>query len=153
MKYYYLLTLFLLSCTLTSCRSDSGQKTSPSKDGILTVHNAWARPAKQGMTSGAYLSIANGADQPDTLIDITTEAASMAEIHESYQQNGVSGMRPAGKLAIGPKSTLELMPGGYHIMLMQLDRELALGDTIELTLYFAEHDSLAIKVPIQREAQ
>jgi len=48
----------------------------------------------------------------------------------------LSGMRPAGKQVIKPDSVLKLQPGGFHIMLMQLNRKLAEGDSVRMTLRF-----------------
>ncbi|MDZ7689801.1 MAG: copper chaperone PCu(A)C [Balneolaceae bacterium] len=110
-----------------------------------------ARPAQQGMTGGAYLTIANGTEQSDTLISISTEVAAMAEVHESFQQeDGLSGMRPAGKLPIEPRSLLELKPGAYHIMLMQVHRSLVAGDTISATLHFGRNDRLQVPIPVRQ---
>lgn len=101
------------------------------------------------MTGGAYLTVYNGTSQADTLTGVSTDAAGSAEIHESFrQENGMSGMRPAGDLPVEAGSGLELMPGGYHVMLMQLKRDLAPGDSISLTFHFSRYDSIATRVPV-----
>lgn len=147
-----ILTLQLILLTLISCsqREESSKQDIVSSTGTITIQNAWARPGSDGMMGGGYLTIQNGTPEADTLIGVFTDAAESAEIHESYQQeNGMAGMRPAGKLPIEPQSALELKPGGYHIMMMGLTRDLAEDDSIGVTLYFAHQDSLLVQMPVR----
>lgn len=117
----------------------------------MVIKNTWARPASRGMTGGIYLSIYNGTSESDTLTGVSTDVAEHAEIHESFQkENGVSGMQPAGELPIDAGTRLELKPGGYHIMLMQLRRDLTVGDSISLTLHFVKNDSIVTRIPVSQ---
>ncbi|MDX1618578.1 MAG: copper chaperone PCu(A)C [Balneolaceae bacterium] len=115
----------------------------------LMVRDARVRPASRGMTTGGYLTILNRTPQTDTLVAVSTDAAGHTEIHQSFRkEGGVSGMRPAGPLPVESGSRLELKPGGYHLMLMQLSRDLAAGDSISLTLKFTGSDSLRLRIPV-----
>lgn len=132
-----------------SCIPQKEKQSSKTTEGKIVIQNARARSASEGMMSAAYLTIVNGTSETDTLTGVSTDIASKAEVHESFQQgNGMAGMRPAGKLFIKPGSQLELKPGGYHIMLIQLKQDVAEGDTIDLALNFAKTGSLKVKIPV-----
>lgn len=145
-----LLLLFSISCSTGQNNSADGLAETPS-DSTLVIRNAWLRPGTRGMTSGGYLTIYNGKATADTLKRVTTAGARSTEVHESFQnEEGVSGMRPAGTLPIQPGARLQLKPGGYHLMLMQLNRDLTVGDTLSLTFFFAESDSIKVHIPVKK---
>lgn len=96
-----------------------------------------------------YLQIYNGSGQPDSLIAVETEFAQKAEVHESYEENGMMGMRAAGVQPIKPDSVLELQPGGIHIMLMNLNQSIAEEDSILVQLLFSQSDSINITIPVR----
>ena len=150
------LTVFvpaILGILLISCSAEKGNINPDLPQNKIEIRDAWARPAKPGMTGGAYLTIANGLENPDTLVSVTTNAALITEIHQSYEKDGVSGMRPVGDLPIEARSITELKPGGYHIMMMQLNRDLAAGDSISVRLLFSQYGSVKLNVPVSGESQ
>ncbi|MDR8391233.1 copper chaperone PCu(A)C [Aliifodinibius sp. S!AR15-10] len=144
---------FIFGILLISCRAEKGNINADLPQNKIEVRDAWARPAKLGMTGGAYLTIANGMENTDTLVSVTTNAALITEIHQSYEKDGVSGMRPVGELPIEARSITELKPGGYHIMMMQLSRDLTTGDSISLRLLFSQYGSVKLNVPVSGESQ
>jgi len=68
------------------------------------------------------------------LVAVSTPAAGIAEVHEMKMEDNVMRMRAIPKLELPARQPVQLMPGGYHIMLMQLKQPLADGQTIALTL-------------------
>lgn len=148
--------IFILVVTgvFTGCQSKSSP---PAKDLInhsvrpdsLAISHAWIRPAAAGQNSAAYLHIFNGTSQTDTLSDIQADFATRANVHESYEENGMRGMRPARAPTIAPDSTLYLEPGGLHIMLMNLNRSLAAGDSVSVQLEFSESGKKNIRLPVK----
>lgn len=131
--------LLILAVMLSTCtQKQNGKKETTDLTHKIEISDAWIRPGNAGNTSSGYLTIYNGSAMTDTLIGVYTPAAGLAEIHESYkQEGGLVGMRPAGKQTIAPGDTMKLKPGGYHIMLMQLNQDLAPRDTIKLNLEFS----------------
>lgn len=119
------------------------------KSNSIEISSAWARPAEEGRNSAAYMQIYNGTDQPDTLIAVESEIAGKAEVHETYEEEGMMGMRPAGVLAIKSDSVFNLQPGGIHIMLMKLNKSIAEGDSILLKLLFSNSGFKNISVPVK----
>lgn len=85
-----------------------------------------------------YMSLTNQAALADRLLSVTTDAAETAEVHESIIKDGVATMGSVAALEIPAGGTVELKPGGFHIMLSGLKAPLKKGDMIMLELKF-EH--------------
>lgn len=117
----------------------------------VTVDHAWARASVAGQSgSGAYMTLT--AREPLALVGASTPAAGVAEVHEMKMEGDVMRMRPAGSIALQPGQPLELKPGGYHLMLMDLKAPLKPGTQIPLTLRFRDahgaEKTLALSVPV-----
>jgi copper(I)-binding protein len=114
------------------------------------VMKAFARASATptAKTGAAYVSLMNHAQEADRLVGASSPAAKSAEIHKTEEADGVFKMMPAGPLELGPMATLEMKPGGYHIMLMGLAQPLKKGDEIEVTLTFEKAGDLKVKVPV-----
>ena len=96
-------------------------------------------------TAAIYLSIKNNSDKAITLVGIHTPVAHHSMIHLTQETSGVAKMHHLEKLVIAANSQLEFLPGGHHIMLMGLEREL-LSKPFIVTLEFAEQVSRTFKV-------
>ena len=81
----------------------------------------------------------------DALIAAASDAAGAVEIHESYQDMGMMMMRPVDRIEIPAGRKVEMKPGGYHIMLLNLKRDLKAGEVVNVTLQFDK----AGKIPVQ----
>ena len=106
----------------------------------VTVTDAWARATVQGQkATGAFMKIT--AKENTKLIAANSSAAGVVEIHEMKMDKDVMKMSalpngldlPAGK-------AVELKPGGYHVMLMDLKSQVKEGDAVPLTLTFETKD-------------
>ena len=100
----------------------------------LNVQNAWVRATVQGQkATGAFMQIT--APAATTLIGVSTPVAGVAEIHEMKMDGDVMRMRPLPKgLELPAGKAVQLKPGGYHLMLMDLKLPLQKDTTIPLTL-------------------
>lgn len=117
-------------------------------DTNIRVTGAWARPG-EGM-SAAYLQIHN--DSPthdDQLVAVRLESGH-AEIHETQIENDVMRMRLAEIIEIPAGATIRLQPGGYHIMLMELENPLTEGDNFPLTLIFESGEEISVEAIISQ---
>jgi copper(I)-binding protein len=101
--------------------------------------------------SAAYLTIANAGAAADRLVSAATDVAGLVEIHTSEMDSqGVMRMRPlTDGLEIPPNGSVSLEPGGYHIMLMELNQPLMPGETVTLTLKFASGTTLDVEAEIR----
>jgi copper(I)-binding protein len=100
----------------------------------VEVKNAWERATVQGQkATGAFMQIT--APAATTLIGVSTPVAGVAEIHEMKMDGDVMRMRPLPKgLELPAGKAVQLKPGGYHLMLMDLKLPLQKDTTIPLTL-------------------
>lgn len=103
----------------------------------VVMGGAWIRQPPPGidMTAG-YLKITNPGKSHLRLVGVESDVFHMAEIHESKMIDGKMSMRPAGKVDIPSGETLQLAPGGVHLMLMHPHKELKAGESISLNLVF-----------------
>jgi copper(I)-binding protein len=122
----------------------------------VDVKNAWARATVPGqMATGAFLTLT--AKTASTLVAVSSPVAGVAELHEMKMDGDVMKMRAVeGGLALMPGQPLELKPGGYHLMLMDLKTPLRKDTTIPLTLTFQDAKGVQtrseIRVPVSLSA-
>jgi len=116
-------------------------------DGI-TFSNFRARASIGRMpNSGAYGEIRS--TSIDRLIKAKSTVASVVELHEHINDNGVMRMREVkAGLAINPSTPMVMKPGGYHIMLIGLKAPLEAGTTIDLSLEFESGKTFDLTVPV-----
>lgn len=125
--------LLLLSFTL----SQSLQAES------LNIENARVNPTIQGLSvSAIYFDITNHHANDITLARASSDMTDHVEIHEHVMQDGLMRMREAEQgVVLSTGKTTQFKPGGYHIMLMNLQKVINEGDKIDLVLYFSNGDS------------
>jgi periplasmic copper chaperone A len=124
----------------------------------ITVTGAWVRvAAATAASSVAYMTIQNGGSTADALIGVSTPAAGSAQVHETVAMDGTPpsapggmiGMQPVDRLEIPAGASVELKPGGYHIMLMELTADLRAGDRIDLTLTFEKAGEVKVTAEVR----
>ena len=144
MKNIFLISVYLLTILLiNACSAPSGE---------LIIQNAWARPAINGNNGAVYFIIENDTSSEDTLLSVTSDIASAVEVHMSMMDgNGVMSMQMQEAVTVPSGKTLEFKPGGLHVMLIRLNQDLKIGDTISLTLNFEKTGSRTIEVTVKEE--
>ena len=99
----------------------------------VLVEDAWTRStAPLQPVAGAYMKLTS--DTNALLVGVTSPLADKVEVHMMRMQEGVMFMRPVDSLYLPKGQTVELKPGGYHIMMMNLKQPFKVGDSIPLTL-------------------
>lgn len=116
--------------------------------GDLKIEKAWMRPAMTGGTIGAFVSIMNAGKQPDALIEVNSPVARFGEIHETVKVNDVMKMQRAMRIEIPAGQTVELKPGGYHIMLITLTTDVKAGEKIPVNLIFERAGKITITAEV-----
>ncbi|MFC5421217.1 copper chaperone PCu(A)C [Bosea eneae] len=119
--------------------------------GPLKIEQPWTRATPAGAkVAGGYVAVTNTGAAPDRLIGGSSEIAGKVEIHEMAMNNGVMTMRglPDG-LELKPGAKLELKPGGYHIMFMDLKRQLKEGEKVKGTLTFEKAGAVPVEFSVQ----
>ena len=118
----------------------------------VEVKNAWVRATVQGQkATGAFMQIT--APAASTLISVSTPVAGVAEVHEMKMDGDVMRMRPRAKgLELPAGKAVQLQPGGYHLMLMDLKLPLQKDTTIPVTLTLQDskgvQSSQELRVPV-----
>ena len=120
--------------------------------GPLTLGDPWARPALAGRNGAGYLSIANAGKAADTLTGAASPAAAKVTLHEMRMTGAVMSMRPVASLPIPAGGHVALAPGGYHLMLEGLKRELKAGQRVPVTLTFARAGKVAVELEVRAPA-
>lgn len=102
-----------------------------------------------GSVAGAFMAIANQGKDADRLVGVASPAATSVQIHEMSMDGGVMRMRPVQGIDLKPGTTVQLKPGGFHVMLEGLKQPLKQGDEIPLTLSFEKAGSIAVMVQVE----
>ena len=111
----------------------------------LKIGDAWMRPGAEKMGTALYFTIDNTSNEPDTLYKATSNISDNVQIHETYREGELNGMREIKQLVIEANSTIEFKPGSYHIMVMKLKKDILKGDKAEFTLYFSKAGEMKIE--------
>ena len=110
----------------------------------VKVEDGWARATVQGQkATGAFMKIT--APQTTRLVSVVTPVAGVAEIHEMKMDNGVMRMRALPGLDLPANKSVELKPGGYHLMLLDLKAPLMKDSSVALTLIFKDAKGVETK--------
>jgi periplasmic copper chaperone A len=115
----------------------------------ISVQHVWSRAALAGHTGVGYLTISNSG-APDTLTGVSSPVAPQAELHKSYNENGVMKMQAVVSLPVVPGKPVTLAPGGYHIMLVGLKHALNAGETFPVTLHFAKAGDITVMAIVEK---
>ena len=117
--------------------------------GDIDIGHPYARPTRVGQPVGAgYLTLTNkGA--PDRLLSVSSVVAASLELHTMAMEGNVMRMRPLDAIELATGQTVELKPGGYHVMLMGLKAPLKAGDQFPLTLKFEKAGEVVVTVHVE----
>lgn len=116
----------------------------------VTVREPWVRATvPQQKATGAFMQLLSAQDAQ--LVGAQSPVAGVVEVHEMAMDGGVMKMRAVPRLALPAGKAVELQPGGYHVMLMDLKGQVKDGDTVPVTLLVEGKDgkrqSIELKVP------
>lgn len=126
-------------------------RTAPTNQtaGDVVIDTPWIRATPAGAkVAGGYVKLTNRGTSPDKLLGASIEDAERGEVHEMKTENGVMKMAPVDGIAIAPGASVELKPGGYHLMFMGLKAPLKQGDTAKGTLVFEKAGTVNVQFAI-----
>jgi copper(I)-binding protein len=162
-------TAAVLVAAVSACSSGGGS---------LSVSDAWVRMTDPAATAAGYLTITNQSSTADSLTGVSSPAYGSAQLHETVvmepspsamasmepspsdamgsmapspgaSMGDMMGMQPVDEIPVPANGSVELKPGGYHIMLMDPTGTLAIGDTVELTLTFKNAGTITVKATVK----
>jgi copper(I)-binding protein len=118
----------------------------------VTVADPWARPTVPGQkVGGVYMTITAVSDSK--LVAASSPAARVTEVHEMAMVDNVMKMRAVPELALPAGRAVELKPGGYHVMLIDVAKPLAIGDRVPLTLEVVDRGGKRSRVDVTAEVR
>lgn len=118
----------------------------------VTVEEPWVRATvAQQSATGAFMRLSSKTDT--TLVQADSSVAKHVEIHEMAMENDVMKMRQIPGIALPAGQAVELKPGGYHIMLIELNQQVREGDHIPLTLTFEGADGKRETIKVEAPAR
>jgi copper(I)-binding protein len=114
----------------------------------LVVRDARAFEAKQGGAGAAYGTIINGTDSAEVLDSVTSPVSRFVSAHAERETNGFVTMTPLDRPAIAAHDSLVFAPGGDHLMLESLERDLPPGDHLPLTFWFHRAGPISVSAKV-----
>lgn len=117
-----------------------------------TVTDPWVRgTVAEQKATGAFMRITSA--HGGKLVSATSPVAGVVEIHEMSMSGNVMKMHAIPELALPAGKTVELTPGGYHVMMMDLKQQMKDGEIVPLTLVFEDKDgkreTVEVKAPVK----
>jgi copper(I)-binding protein len=118
----------------------------------VTVKDPWVRATvSQQKATGAFMQITSAQDAQ--LVSASSPVAGVVEVHEMTMEKDVMKMRAVKALDLPAGKSVELKPGGYHVMLMDLKQQMKEGDTVPVTLVVEGKDkkrtTIEVKAPVK----
>ena len=144
MKSKVLVTMYA-AVGIALCGSVMAQNASV---GSIKVENAYTRATAPGQqVAGGFLKIENkGA--ADQLVSASSPAAGEVQLHEMAMDGNVMKMRQVKDIPVPANGSVELKPGGLHLMFMNIKAPLAAGETVPAKLKFAKAGEVEVKMPV-----
>jgi len=137
--------LALVAVTALACNS----RESP-ENIDLEVSQVFVTEPVTGERAAMYFAVTNNGEADDELLAISTAAARVAEIHRTEQEGGRMRMVPIDALTVPAGGSIDLVPGGYHVMLLELTRQLLPDDRFDVTLRFRHAGEVVARARVIR---
>ncbi len=117
----------------------------------VTVTEQWVRatvPNQQA--TGAFMRLISRKDTK--LISASSDSAGVVEVHEMTMDKDIMRMRPVDGLRLPAGQSIELKAGGYHLMMMDLKKQIKMGFEVQITLVFqnadGERETIYVHAPV-----
>ena len=118
----------------------------------IAVEDVWGRPSPMMEGNGAFYMQISGGGEDDTLVNASSTACGMVELHETSMSDGVMSMQhlPEG-IPVPAGETVSLEPGGLHVMCMNVTDPFEEGDEIDVDLVFESGMEMTVTAEIRIE--
>lgn len=139
----------LLAAWIVSLQGTEAEPSAAAAPSNIAVRDAWVRESSAIRTvSSGYLTIDNRAAHDLALIGVAVQGAGRAELH-TVVQDGDAVMRPVDSLTIPARSSVELAPGGTHVMLFDVNPPLVAGNAATMTLTFGDNQQETVRAVVR----
>ena len=138
-----------LICAATLALATFATQAHEFKAGAITIGHPYARATAAGQpTGGGFMKFVNGGAN-DKLLSVSAEVSNSVEIHEMKMEGDVMKMRQVDGIELPASKTVELKPGGYHVMFIGLKAPLKVGDKFPLKLKFEKAGVVTVDVNVE----
>ena len=115
----------------------------------IAIANIWARPGVEGGNTAIYMELTNVGDESEYLIGIGAEICKAVEIHQVRMQGDIMTMLPvSGDIELVPGEMVSFVPGDLHVMMIDLDADLAPKSHFEVELMFKISGPIVVDVMV-----
>ncbi|KTG17476.1 hypothetical protein AUR63_09200 [Guyparkeria sp. XI15] len=120
----------------------------------LQVSEPWVALAPPGAHATAgFMELHNPGDEPVDLVAADADGFDAVELHRSVNENGMHRMIEQERITVPAGGSVRLAPGGYHVMLIGIQRELAEGENVTLELTLADGSRQTVDAPVTPRGQ
>ena len=142
----------LAAAAFAVCALAGAHPAALAQDAALKVDDAWVRSTVPSQhATGVFMRLTSA--NAGRLVGVESQAAKHVEIHEMAMQDNVMKMRQVPGIALPAGQAVELKPGGYHVMLIDLAGQISPGDHVALTLIVEDADKRQRRVPVDAVAR
>lgn len=140
-------TLALAGCSRES--ATDAQTTAPVTDAAVTVSDPWiAQPASD--TSAMFGTVSNSGSETVNITGGSAPGVGMVQVHEFVSDGNTETMQEvSGGLPVPAGGSVELKPGSYHVMLMDVTQQWAVGDEVTVTLDLSNGETVEVAAPVR----
>lgn len=141
-----------LASAETTGKNQAASSVETTRNAAVSVdaRDPWIRPTAPGQgVTGAFMTLINHSSMDYSLTGVGFDGASSVEIHETSMSDGRMRMRMVDRVDIPANGSAELKPGGYHIMLIGLEKNLEPGSEQALVLSFSDGSKKTIKAKVR----
>ena len=129
----------------------AGQVWSQTVADRLQVVDPYVRAVPPGQpNSASFLALRNTADAAHALVGAESPVAEVVELHTHIEKDGMLSMRQVERIELPAGQTVELRPGGFHVMLLGLKERLTPGEKVPVRLLFEDGSSLDIQAEVRK---
>jgi len=141
----------LAGAVLTACGGrgpGNAESRVVARSGAIEVIDAYLPDPASPSVAAVYLTVRNTGSIPDALIGATSNIAATTAMHTEVELGSYEVMAPLSRLLVAPHGEASLIPGHDHVMLEGLNQPLKVGQTVMVTLRFANAGELAVPVRV-----
>jgi len=117
--------------------------------GPIKIEHAYTRATMPGQqVAGGFMKIENKSGPADQLVSASSSIAGEVQLHEMSMEGSVMKMRQVKDIAVPAGGSVELKPGGLHLMFINIKAPLAAGETVPVKLKFAKAGEVEVSMPV-----
>ncbi len=129
----------------------AGGALAGSASDMVDVNAPYVRAVPPGQpNSAAFMMLKNRDAQAHAVVNASSDVAKVVELHTHIHEGGMMKMRRIDKIDVPANGMAELKPGGLHVMLIGLKRELAPGQKVAVTLEYEDGSTETVEAPVRK---